>query len=388
MIRVLFVDTDPVRSANARRSCATMRREWDMKFFVEVGEVLAFMEEHAFDVVVAGADASVSGGIHLLEHIRRVHPRVVRILLVDPVAGPEATRGIASAHRILAQPADPAEVRDAVDRALELEQRLHDPDLLSMVSAAGSLPMPSAELLRLNELAAQPDCDFDDVADVLGGSPAMTAKVLQAVNSAYFSLPLHVTDVRSAVGYLGLDAVRNMCAAVELSVAFNDVEPIVEGLVGEVHEHCLAVASATRELLDGRAKASEAFVAGMLVDVGLLLLAARMPERFLELRVQAMRTQLPLRELEEELLGAQHADLGAHLLDLWGLPVGIVEAVARHHDEVALQEGGLDVQQAVRVADSLVCARASAVGTLWSSVETFDAEQLERAGVVDVLRVV
>lgn len=388
MIRIVFVEDDPVVMSNLRRVLSVMRREWDMRFFASGEEALMHMSEKPFDVVVSDLSMPGMTGMELLSLVQYQYPRVVRVLLSEPSEAQGVVRGAGVAHRIMRKPCDPAELSMAVQRAFELEQRLCDPDLQSMISEVGTLPSPSSIVTELNDLLGRDDSTVSEVAAVVGSDVGMTAKLLQVVNSAYFGLSHPMTDVREAIAYLGLDTVRNLTVAMKMLECFDSGPALVRSAIEEIHDHSLAVAHVARELIVDRNQANQAFVAALLHDVGLLLVASEMPERFLELRVQTMRCSLPLTELETEILGAHHADIGAHLLDLWGLPYEIVEAVARHHDAVDVPATKIDAVHAVHIADAIVNKCEDADDSEWDGeCDALEPSYLERLGVAErVLR--
>lgn len=383
MIRIVFVEDDPIVLSNLRRVFSIMRREWDMRFFSSAEDALTFMTQRPFDVVVS--DLSMPGmlGMELLALVQCRYPRAVRVLVSEPGEAEGVVRGSGVAHRILRKPCDPAELSAAIQRAFELEARLSDPDLQSIIAGVGSLPSPSRTVLALNDILGRDDPSVDEVASVVERDVALTARLLHVVNSAYFGLAKPMTNIREAVTYLGLDAVRNFSVAAEILKSFSECSPLVRDAVDELHEHAQAVACIARNLATTNTKRNEAFVAASLHDVGLLLLARSMPEKFLELRIRSMRDNLPLEDLEMEVIGARHADIGAHLLDLWGLPNEIVEAVARHHDAEGLPDHDADTAHLVRVA-------ASIAGMVdeghWEHDGDVEAEYLDRIGLAARVR--
>lgn len=383
MISVLFVVDDPASLLGLRHSMAKQASEWDMRFFHTVEEALASMSERPFDVVVADMSGDSLSGAELLALVQYQHPRVVRVLLAGEGDENAVSRSAGVAHRILRKPCDATELRFAIERVFALEQRLSDPDLQAMVGEVGELPRPSDAVIRLNDAMASDDASIDAIAGVIADDINMTTKLLQVVNSAFFGLNHHITDVREATAYLGLNAVRDLVVANEMLRTFETVSPQVQALVDELHEHAIAVAHFARELMTNRQHASEAYVAGLLHDIGLLLLASKMPERFLELQVQTMRSNLPLREVELEVIGAHHSDLGALLLDMWGLPSEIVEAVACHHDAQSVASTGIDAMHAVHIADVVVSNRCEGDVLRWKCDGELDAEYLEEMGVAE-----
>jgi putative nucleotidyltransferase with HDIG domain len=384
MIRILFVEDDPVVMANLRRVLSTMKREWEMRFCTNGEEAVTTLMERTFDVIVTDLSMPGMNGMELLALTQYQHPRMIRVLVSDVDNSDHVVNGAGVAHRILRKPFDPAELSAAIDRCIELEQRLNDPDLQRMISEVGVLPSPSRTVVELNDLLGQEDATVDSIAAVVGSDMNMTAKLLQVVNSAYFSLSHHITDVREAVSYLGLDTVRNLTVAMELMRSFEVGPALVQSTIDELHERSLTVAHLARELMPDRASANDAFVAALLHDVGLLVVASQLPEKFIELRVQTMRGNLPMTEVEMSVIGAHHADIGAHLLDLWGLPYEIVEAVARHHDAADLPSSGLDVVHAVHIAEAIVNGHTDdGDDTEWEPGGELDADYLDQLGVAE-----
>ncbi len=383
MIRILFVEDDAIQMANLRRSLSIMKSEWEMRFTTSGEEALIELAEKRFDVVVTDYSMPGMNGIELLSLVQYLHPKLVRVLLSDYTEMGAAVRGAGVAHRMLRKPFDPAELAVVVMRTFELEQRLNDSDLQEVIGRIGTLPSPRGSVLRLNDLFNHEETSIDEVAEVVSSDVAMTAKLLQVVNSAYFGLNHHIADVRDAIAYLGLDAVRNVTVATEIMKSLQSGSALVQSAIEEIHEHSLTVAHIARELMPERSKATDAFVAAMLHDVGQLVIAAHMPERYLEIRVVSMRSNLCLTEVENEILGASHCDIGAHLLDLWGMPYEIVEAVARHHEAPYLATNGMEVVHAVYIADALVAAQSEPGETIWEHDGGLDPEYVERVGMTE-----
>jgi HD-like signal output (HDOD) protein len=161
----------------------------------------------------------------------------------------------------------------------------------------------------------------------------MTAQVLKLANSAFFGLSRQLSSAEEAVAYLGLDTIKSLVLSIHAFSQFEKAETgdlNIESLWG----HSLQVASSAKrisklEVHDAKA-AEEAFTAGMLHDIGKLVLAVNLPTEYAQaMRLAQSSLELPLAEYQ--VFGANHADVGAYLIGLWGLPVPVVEAVALHH---------------------------------------------------------
>jgi HD-like signal output (HDOD) protein len=257
------------------------------------------------------------------------------------------------AHQVLPHSVSGEELAAVVAGSLALRRRLADPDLQDLVAGMDRLPsMPDlyAEVVRL---AGEPDSTLAEIGAVISRDVAMTAKVLQLINSAFFGLRHQISDPRQAVTLLGIDTIAALVLSVGVFEAVRD--PRVMPIAERVQHHSLVVAAGTRQMAMSdrrpRHELAEFQLAGMLHDVGKLLLASADPDRFRE----AAADPRPV-EAERDLFGAAHPEVGAYLLGLWGLPDPIVEAAAYHHDLSAAGGWTAGPLAAVHVAAAVAAA--------------------------------
>jgi putative nucleotidyltransferase with HDIG domain len=228
-------------------------------------------------------------------------------------------------------------------------------------------------------MLADPAAEPRAVAGVIEQDPAVSARVLQVVNSAYFGLSQPITSLTHAVLHLGIEAIKNLTLTVEVFGSFR----IPRGFsLDLLQQHSYLTAKIAGALVSGHGKAQDAFTAALLHDVGKLVLASRMPERFVEASRLSGERAVPVYAVERELHGFTHAEAGAYLLGLWGLPYPVVEAVAHHHDPLRVKQYGFDTLAAVHVADHLAWEQAPrSAAQLGATVEPLDAAYLETIGV-------
>jgi putative nucleotidyltransferase with HDIG domain len=204
------------------------------------------------------------------------------------------------------------------------------------------LNRPSPSLAILGELISQ--------------DAAMTAKILQLVNSSFFGLARRVTNVPDAVALLGL---RTVHALVLMTGLFNHLDLGENNSADELMQHSLSVGAAARliagSVSQDRDLMNDAFVAGLLHDIGKLVLAAGFGIRDFASEAESDSS---LHECER--FGMSHADAGAYLMDLWGLPSTLVEAIAFHHCPEKSMTTGFTPLAAVHVANALVHERENA----------------------------
>ncbi len=363
--RVLFVDDDQRALTRLQSLTAEKHNEWEMLFCAGAQEALDEMAARgAYDIVVSDLRMPNIDGAAFLSLVQERFPESIRIVASDFRDLPLALRSVPVAHQFLAAPLEIGVLNEAIARSRDLQHRLNSPALRGLLQNIETLPSPPLSVLELNQILARPDASLDDVARVIEADTAMTAKLLQLVNSAFFGLNRRVSNAQHAVSYLGLATVRNLLSAVELVRAFTPPSPELITSIEGMHTHSLAVAEMARSLMSHRHQVHDAFAAGMMHDIGLLAVLSCLPNEFIALREEVTSSGRSVVECELDVLGAPHAQLGAYLLTLWGLPYSLVEAVARSHDAESLPDRTLSPTHAVYVAEQVTNVLA-ANNTSW-----------------------
>jgi HD-like signal output (HDOD) protein len=353
MKRVLFVDDEPQVLEGLRDSLRGRRREWMMRFALGGEAALEELAANPFDVVVSDMRMPGMDGATLLGYVRDQHPAAVRIVLSGYAERDIALRAAAVAHLFLAKPCTGESLRLAVDRACALQSLLSDQAERRGAAGAAALPSPPAVQRELAAALEDETADAAAIARILQRDIAMTAKVLQLVNSAFFGLGREISSVTQAVAYLGLDTLRALVLSASVFHAFEPVSRIEGFSLERLQWHGLVVANVARALVGSGPGAMEAYTAGMLHDIGLLIAASGETAELAAAFETARRDGLSLHQVELEHHGYTHAEAGAYLLGLWGLPPAIVEAVALHHNLHDLPVAGLDATCAVHLANQL-----------------------------------
>jgi HD-like signal output (HDOD) protein len=201
---------------------------------------------------------------------------------------------------------------------------------LDHVARALGLSGSGAGTARLLGVLTDPGSDLSDVVQALHTEPTLTARVLKVVNSPFYRRSGAIVTVEAAVALLGLDAVRGICAActmdrLPIGAAGRGLDPLRFRL------HSLAVAVAAQALAREQApdRQGEAFIAGLLHDLGLLHLR---PQAMAELLSHPQADRDGSTGRERERFGIDHGDAAAHLITAWRLPGWLADAVRRHHD--------------------------------------------------------
>jgi HD-like signal output (HDOD) protein len=182
------------------------------------------------------------------------------------------------------------------------------------------------------QAVADPGTSTTQLASIIEKDVAMSAKILQLANSAFFGLGQQVTTLQNATTYLGTATIKNLALVSEAFRIFVPDARIPQSAYASMQRHSQHTAALAALLPVDRAIRDVTVVAALLHDIGTLFLASTIPDRYCAVLALAAERGCKVFEAEQELLGTSHAEIGAYLLGLWGIPSLTVEAIAHHHD--------------------------------------------------------
>lgn len=196
----------------------------------------------------------------------------------------------------------------------------------------GQLPTLPGVAIRIIQMTRDPDADFQDMAELIGSDPALSGRILKTVNSSFYGMSKSVGTISQALVVLGLQSVRTLALGFTLVDTLKHAGGAGYDLEG-FWRRCVysAVAARTAGEKAGLIQTEEAFLAGLLSDIGSLAMHIALGDRYDEVASKAScHEDVPL--LERELLGIDHCEVSARLAESWSLPPMLVEAMRRHHD--------------------------------------------------------
>jgi HD-like signal output (HDOD) protein/ActR/RegA family two-component response regulator len=349
--RLLFVDDEPRVLQGLKAGLFRRRKDWDMHFAAGGAEAIAMMQESHFDVLVTDLRMPGVDGTTLIARARFDSPSTIRVVLSGFADEGQSQDLMSLAHRYLNKPCDAKQLEECIDRCLATQALIESQELRTQLGAVGALPPLPSTFAALQHALTDPSVDLRNVSAIIEKDPGVSAKVLQVCNSAFFRLPRRVYSIKQAVSYLGLSTVRSMVLSAEL---FRPGEPLSPGLdLGRMQRHALRVAAIARALAADAPWAEDAFLAGLLHDVGFLLLARHLKDP-MQRALEAAAAGMPLAEAEQKYVGVSHGVAGGYLLGLWGLPNEVVEAVANHEVPTLIAHSSFDVLGAIAIAQALL----------------------------------
>ena len=353
--RILFVDDEPNVLDGLRNLLRKQRHQWDMLFATSGKAALEELARAPVDVIVSDMRMPGMDGAELLGRVRELYPQTARIVLSGHAERDAIARVVSVAHQFLSKPTDANTVRIVIERTCRFQALMLDPGIRRVVGTLDQLPSLPDTYVELVRATEDPDAAIADIAKIVERDPAMSVKVLQLVNSAYFGLAQKTESITRAVTYLGVENLKGLLVAVHVFSTGNF--PAIEGLSPTaLRDEAVLTATLARQIVRDQKLADAAFATGIVHDVGHIVLARDPSKRYGEVWRAARAAGEPIRITELRELGVTHGQVGAYLLGVWGLPFMLAETVAYHDIPSSVTEGNLDLLAAVHLADGVVCA--------------------------------
>ncbi|MGN6726681.1 MAG: HDOD domain-containing protein [Tepidisphaeraceae bacterium] len=228
---------------------------------------------------------------------------------------------------------------------------------LGQLTMLATLPEITSQIIATVE---DPRSSASQLHKIVSHDPVLVSRVLKVVNSAFYGLPGQVNSVDRAIVLLGLNAVKNIALAASLGQLFRGAK-LCEGYSAkDLWKHCLAVAVVAKELAKRAKKpfVEEAFLAGMVHDLGLLVTLQTWPEKLQNVCDEVRKTGRPFVEVEREFVGVDHQRLGEGLATRWKFPRVCAQVAGHHHDQRANPDDIAAVMATVTLADTICCQAA------------------------------
>jgi len=353
---ILFVALCPEDSDSVRESLRDAADKWHLEFVSNVRQALTALEGSSFDAAVVDLQAPGIDAPVLFKTIMDASPTTLRLGLVSPPERQAVQQVRAAVHQLLTKPCDTKVLKAVVARAFAAHDFVSDDNFKRLAGGIRSLPVvPSIYTELMQELKSE-EPSLERAGQIVARDMALTTKILTLVNSALFGLGRPITHPSEAAVFLGTETLRALVLSLQVFSQFNQIR-LKEFSVENLWKHCWTTGVLARRLCEfeeaGRATTDEAFIAGLMHDIGKLVLAANQPDQLDDNIRQARKKDITLCEQEYQASQASHAELGGFLLGSWGLSSGVVEAVAFHHRPTLARRQDFSALTAVHVANSL-----------------------------------
>jgi HD-like signal output (HDOD) protein len=379
---MVFVDDDELVLRSLRRLLRGYGKGWDLCFTTDVRHALSILDAKPVDVLVCDLRMAV-GGATVLAEAQATHPDVARVLLSGDTELGRILPCVLLAHQFFSKPFDPARFSGALERICALRRVVGNSVIRSIVGGSNGLPAAPQAHGDLMIALQSPHTTPAEVTTIVERDVGMSTRFLQLASSQLFGPPRGVYTVAAAVASLGIETIRTLILSSDIVRPLDPRGSMSGFSLSSLGDHALRTARIAREI--GGASGDDAFVAGLLHDVGQVVLASRMPHRFAEAIDRSRSSDQGLLAAEQALLGLTHAEVGAYLLGLWGFRRSTIEAVA-HYPKPEQSGTEWGTAGAVHVAAILATDPDAPLGDEPSPKMThIPGRYLERAGLTSEL---
>jgi putative nucleotidyltransferase with HDIG domain len=225
---------------------------------------------------------------------------------------------------------------------------------MSRVTDINTLPEVTTKIVQIVE---DPKATAHDLNKIVRTDPALATKILKVVNSAFYGLPSQIASLDRAILMLGMSAVKNIALASSIARLFKAEALSEQFAARDLWRHCIAVGVAAKMIANGikYAPADEAFVAGLVHDMGLLVEQQLFPDKLREVAERCATAPQDFCKAEAEIIGADHQTFGAALAGRWKFPPTLRNAITYHHDPGTLPAEHQRFATLIYVADTIAC---------------------------------
>lgn len=389
MKRLLFIDDEENVLYGLQRMLRPMRQEWEMQFVTSGVEALHLLARTPYDVVVSDMRMPGMDGPKLLKEVQGRYPYIVRFVLSGQSDRLMIAEARGATHQYLGKPCRPDTLKARISRVCDLQGLLASEELRHLVAGLSAVPtLPRLHRQLVRELDASSP-SMRTISAIISKDLGMTAKVLQIANSTFGDRSDGVATAEGAAGMLGLETIMSI-------IRSGDGGPAVsfDGSARFDAERHWETSLKTSELAQAIAQAQQASpylvdqaaTAGLLHDLGTLILASHASERYAAVVQLARESAMPIWKAEQQVFGTTHGEVGAYLLGLWGIAEPIVDAVAYHHSPAQHAGQAFSPLTAVHVADQLQ-KELNTMEPVTVHHEQLDWTYLERLGLIERLEV-
>lgn len=354
-MKILFVDDEINIIQGLKRMLYPFRKEWIMSFANSGEEALELLTTEKFDVVVSDMRMPKIDGLHLFTTIKELYPNIVRIILSGYTEKESILNLPNVAHQFLSKPCDANTLKESIERISKLRNFVNNEKILNLISGISTIPTLPGIYVKLQKEINSSTASVKGVGEIISKDVAMTTKILQLVNSAFFGVSQKITDPVYAVSFLGFETIKSLAMYVKIfsSLNFNDYNKF---FAERVFQHSYKVGELARKIIRSevyeKSVLDSTFLGGLVHDIGKLILLQT--QDYTEKINQSMNTdKLSYIDAEYKLFDTSHSEVGAYLLGLWGLPVPILEIAAFHHLPLKADDVEVSPMSAVHLANIL-----------------------------------
>lgn len=352
--RLLFVDDETAVLQGLKRALRGQSQHWDMQFVDSAAAALDALEREPVDVVITDMRMPEMNGAELLQQLSQRYPQVIRLVLSGHADEALIAQSVSLAHQYLPKPCSVTELKQVVNALFALEQWLPDVAIRAHLHGICHLPMVYHNSEKLEAIRNGSSFELKRLPQWFCEEQKAVIRVLQLANSGFYGVNRNSLNCRAALNQIGLPTLGRLIRQRRILLDPEPTSLLSQGETLRVLRNSLAVARLARQiapLVDERESfADECYLSGLLHDIGILILLYLYGAEYQTLLSQKGK---PLHELERQHFGFSHAEIGAYLIGLWGLPESVMESVAWHHQPSRSKNRQISTLTVLHLADLL-----------------------------------
>lgn len=357
---LLIIDSNLEATESYQKALAPKAASWTVHYAASADEGLKLAEAHTPDIIVTALSLNDGQGLKVLSQAIDAAPLAHAFIAAEESDRPQLAAAFEGGCRYLPSPCPSDRLLLEFQRCLAIDAWLESPVIKEIVSSRSEFESLPAHHHQIVTALNAPHSAIDEVAEAIANDLALSAKVLETANSSFYGFDENVADIKQAISLLGLSNTRNIVLATHVfSKVGQDSEH--QSLIKEIWHHSIAVAGAARRIClhetNNHCAAEEAYSAGLLHDIGKIVLLGVVPDEYIEAQRLSREESLSAWQTEYKVLGCDHAEVGAYLLAKWGLPSTVSEAAALHHRPANSCHGTFSTLAAVHAANAIVRKR-------------------------------
>lgn len=356
--KVAMLD-DECRFTNWSQEVSSSKFSWEFVRFDSKDSLLLLLEEQLCDAVIIPCTMRAQVDIEFMTRVSNIQPSAVRIFLgAEYWNATHKAKAADIAHRIYPSAVKVEEIGDSLEYQIKLLKLLNRTSLQAYVGKVGCLPSPPKLYTQLTDAVNSEMADLTEISEIVEQDPAVVAQVMKQVNSAFFGFNRTITDLKEAISMLGVRNLRSLALSSQLNNQFKSSNDWDRFSFEQLNQRSLLVARLAQALCR-RAGANkitqdQAFLAGLLHDIGVLIMASHDADQYKKLLNYSVKKQKPIYLVEKASFGFFHGEVAGALLALWNLPPQVIEAVMLHHVPHLSKETSFSPLTAVHVADAML----------------------------------
>lgn len=332
MKKILFVDDEPHILNAINRGLHSSINTWELFFASSGYEALELLKTISVDIIVSDFQMPNMDGLELLSYVEDIAPHTIRVMLTGQPDKIQYSNTINICHHFFCKPLQLAGFKRFLQRIIESDSFLDHPVLTKKLCSLTAFPIPPQSYHKLTTNLNNPDLTPKQLSYLASKDIALTMELFKLSSSANFTREQEFKNLEEAITSLGIENIRALIAT-QYILREGDQNTFKKFELDKLQNHSfevMRIAEALAVLCQRTELIPDVMLASLLHDAGHLILAYAFPDEYLSTVDMQTEKQVSISCAEQQILSANHAQVGAYLACLWGIPSHVIPAIRQH----------------------------------------------------------